>query len=356
MTRYQKGISVAILFIAGLIISRSPLSAGVVNPDISVLGQILTTETNDPGSENKNKPVLTLGETEIMFDSYLNPYSRGTFVFSIDKQGLSTEEACLTIFKGLPLDGLALKAGKYRLGFGKLNPAHPHTYSFIDAPRVMASMLPGDDGFNDTGVQASYMLPTTGSWASIISGDVLGGSSFHPDETKSYLGWLGHWDNSLLIGEATPIDIGISGTQGKDSVQWGTKTNVYGVDFKTKIPITPINVLTLQAEYFYNVSDILTDTTTGAFEKVERAGYYAFFDYRFATRWNGGAIFDTYQPAENKDLTNKAIKFFLGYSLMEETTLLRLAYEKFYPGGNTTVNTVEFQILFSMGPHKAHQF
>ena len=46
-----------------------------------------------------------MGETEIQCDTYLNPYAKGVFVFSIDTSSgasvFSVEEAYMTIFKGL---------------------------------------------------------------------------------------------------------------------------------------------------------------------------------------------------------------------------------------------------------------
>jgi hypothetical protein len=58
----------------------------------------------------------------------------------------------------------------------------------------------------------------------------------------------------------------------------------------------------------------------------------------------------------DKNLRDSAVKYFVGYSLLEETTLFRLAYEQFMPEGSDVVNTVTFQVVFSIGPHKAHQF
>ena len=328
-------------------------AAGVVNPDISVIGQLLYKYHDDKTVQGYGKPTLELGETELMFDSYLNPYAKGAFVFTAGPDSFGTEEAYIDVIKGLP-DGLALRGGKYRLGFGKLNPVHPHAYPFIEPPRVLAAMLPGEDGFNDVGTRASYFVPV--SWASELSADVVKGAVFHPDETKPAAGWLSHWNNSLLLGEATPLDIGASATQGTNNVKWKTKTTVYGVDIKTKIAISSLSNLTLQGEYFYNDSYVVTDSTTGVSDRAGRRGFYAFADLKFAQRWNAGVIYDQYNPAENKSLTDSAVKVFAGFSLLEETTLLRLSCERFKPENSPAVSTVMFQVLFSMGPHKAHQF
>ncbi|HAH32121.1 MAG TPA: hypothetical protein DCL44_07395 [Elusimicrobia bacterium] len=347
--------TICLIFLSSLIIP-APGYAGVTNPDISVIGQLIFKYHNDKTAQDAHRPTLDLGETELVFDSYLNPYAKGFFVFTVgDNEGLRTEEAYIDVLKGLP-DGLALRGGKYRIGFGKLNPVHPHAYSFIEAPRVMAAMLPGEEGFNDVGAHASYLLPTFGSWASDISADFLKGASFHPDEPESRAGWASRWGNSALLNDAIPLDIGISATQGVNNAQWKTKTVVYGADIKTRIAFSGLTNLTLQGEYLYNNSEVVIDTSTGDSSRIRRQGFYFFADLKFKQRWNAGIIYDQYQPIENKNLTNRAIKGFIGFSLLEETTLLRLSYEHFKPENSHAVHTAMLQVLFSMGPHKAHKF
>jgi hypothetical protein len=328
------------------------LRAGVVNPDISVIGQLIY-KYQDGAAPNSGRPSLDLGETELVFDSYLNPYAKGTFVFTAGPDSFGTEEAYIDVIKGLP-DGLALRGGKYRLGFGKLNPVHPHVYPFIEAPRVLAAMLPGDDGFNDVGTRASYFLPV--DWASEISADVIKGGVFHPDETKPAAAWVAHWNNSLIVGDATPLDMGVSATRGTNNVRWNTATAVYGADVKTKLPLPGQRTLTLQGEYFYNDSDVVTSTATGGAARSGRQGFYAFADLKLSQRWNAGLIYDQYNPPENKAYTDRALKVFAGFALLEETTLLRASYEEFKAQNAPVSRTVMLQVLFSMGPHKAHQF
>src|SRR3989339_44775 len=127
--------AICLIFLFTLI-SPDLLRAGITNPDISVIGQLISKYHDDKTAQDAHRPTLDLGETELVFDSNLNPYAKGFIVFTVgDGEGLKTEEAYMDVLKGLP-DGLALRGGKYRIGFGKLNPVHPHTYPFIDTPRV----------------------------------------------------------------------------------------------------------------------------------------------------------------------------------------------------------------------------
>lgn len=349
-----RALTFSALLLLGAVSIAGAAVGGTSNPDISAIGQLVANRTDDASSDHCGSTVLSLGETELVLDSYLNPYARGFFVFSIGDDGLETEEAYITIFKGLP-GGVALKGGKYRLGFGKLNPAHPHTYPFIEPPRVIAAMLPGEDGFNDVAAEVSVLLPTPGSWASILSADAIGGSTFHPDETASKPGWVARWSNSFLAAGDTPVEIGVSAAGGTTDVQRAMRTFVVGADAKTKLALASQTQLILQAEYLVNDGRVLADSSSGRAVTETRRGFYAFADMRYRQRYEAGVIYDRFEP-RGGGAEEEAIKCFLGYSLLEETTVFRLAYEAYMPGGASTVQTITLQALFSMGPHKAHQF
>jgi hypothetical protein len=61
-------------------------------------------------------------------------------------------------------------------------------------------------------------------------------------------------------------------------------------------------------------------------------------------------------PPKDAARVDRAVRVFAGYTMLEESTLLRFAYEYFMPEGEIAVNGVSAQILYSMGPHKAHKF
>lgn len=345
----------AMASLAALPMFSIPAFAGVVNPDISALGQVLGGVTDDGGSPDKNQPALKSGEVEIVLDAYLNPYVKGWFTLSGGADGLGVEEAYATVVKGLPW-GLGLKAGQYRLGFGKSNPTHPHALPFIDPPRSIVSLLPGgEEGFNETGIQVSGFLPTPGSWASTVSGDVLQGREFHPGDDRTRLGWLGRWANDFLIGDATALETGVSGATGIDSIGPDTRAYRLGADAKAKFYLPGSAQLTVQAEGVFSHAHV-ADSTSGPFAAENRVGGYAFFDYRFHIQYNGGMLYEQWEREGNPAAVDRSVKVFAGYAVLEESTLIRLACEHYMPDDGPAVNTVSAQLLFSMGPHKAHQF
>jgi hypothetical protein len=337
-----------------------PLSqyAGVTNPDLSAIGQVLGEYSNQPSLINAEEPTLKLGEAEIILDAYLNPYFKGALNLSGSEDGFALEEAYTTMVKGLPW-GLGIKAGKYRLGFGKINPAHPHAYPFINPPRSLVALLPGgEDGFNETGVQVSDFLPMPGDWASTLSVDLIEGKQFHPNQTWTRMGWLGRWSNDFLLGEVGALETGLSVATGDDVAREWENVFIWGADIKAKFFLPGGSQLTLQGEAILNQGHF-EDTALFVDQRISRQnrkGFVTFADYRYHSRYSGGLLFEQWDNSGLKLTTDKALRTFVGYAFMEETTLLRLGYERFIPEVGDGFDTMTLQLVFSMGPHKPHQF
>ena len=357
----------------------APARAGVVNPDISILGQPTMTwtdakEVNGQPVTDRKRLRLDPGETEIVFDSYLNPYARGMFTLSLGSDGIGLEEGYFTILRGLP-GGLNVKGGKYRVGFGKLNPSHSHTYPFPDRFRVLRQYLPGEDSFNETGISLSERLPLPGDLSVIASADYLQGDSFHPGgqgtapdsrsgETRPAV--LGRLETFTMVGERSGLEFGMSAVQGTNNVAAGTRTTVLGLDAKAKLWKSASSYLVLQAEALgLDRENAAWDSTARGFGKTTTTpkGAYIFADYNFGIRYDLGAAFERYQQPTSAKSWDQGYQLFAGYSLMEETTVFRLSWEHFAPGrpdpmGVTpdAANTLTLRVIYSMGPHKAHQF
>jgi hypothetical protein len=329
-------------------------TAGITNPDISALGQVFTTYTDDQNTESPNKVVPSFGEAEVVFNAALNPFVSGKFVFSIGEEGFEVEEGYASFIRGLPLN-LSAMIGKYRVPFGKLNTVHPHAYSFIRTPHVLnpedAGLLPGEEGFNDIGVDISTLIPVIGNWSIIALADFLQGNSFHPDTSANTYGFSGHLSNTFTLGDRIAADIGGSIAHGINNPAEKTQTIVGGIDAKVKALINPQLTLTIGSEFIYNHSGIAD--STGLKSTTDRSGFYAFADTRIFTRYNFGVLGETWNQDEG---TNYSIKPFVGFSILEESTTFRIAYEYLKRHDEDPVNTFEFQLLFMMGPHKAHQF
>jgi len=330
-----------------------PGMAGIVNPNISAIGQVLSGVTDDPGSVNMNEATLELGEAEFIMEAALNPYFKGWFTIAAGDEGFEVEEAYGTWVKGLPW-GLGMKAGKYRLGFGKLNPVHPHAYPFQETPGAWSSLMPGEEGFNEVAVQASILLPSPGSWAPLFSVDLLQGGGFHPDEEKTAFGWLGRFGNSFLLGDGAALEAGVSGATGMDHIEEDLRGYLAGGDLKVKFFSPGSSQLTLQGEGAFRRSHSV-DSVAGVASE-DRMGFYAFADFRYHTQYNAGVLYDQVERAGDPSLVDRTVTAFVGFAVLEESTLLRAAYSYSMPQGEDGTNALSLQFIFSMGPHKPHQF
>lgn len=331
-------------------LTAAPASAGITNPDLSAIGQVRADYTQDPAAFDTGEPTLGLGECEFILDAALNPYLRGTFVLAADEEAIGLEEAYAALVRGLPF-GLGLKAGRYRLGFGRLNVVHPHAYPFLDAPPAWASLLPGEDGFADVALQASILLHTPGEGASTVSADLLRGAAFHPGEDETRFGVLGRWSHGILLGERGALEAGLSGATGLDSVGSESRAYLAGLDMKVKVYLPGNSSLVLQAEGLYRHGRV-----PGGSEEEDRNGFYAFADYNHRARWNGGFVYDQAVRAGDPGNWDRNAAAFGGFAVLEESTLLRLAVGYSMPEGDDWFYRAALQLLFSMGPHKPHRF
>jgi hypothetical protein len=339
-----------------------PARAGVVNPDISLIGQPIMRWTDAPGDPASKRPTLSVGETELMVDAPLNPYARGTAVLSFADGGVDVEEAFFLLERGLPL-GLAVKGGKYRVGFGKLNPAHPHTYPFADRPHVLAAYLPGTEAFNETGVQLNKQFALPKDIALTASADWLEGDSFHPDSAGAPRpAGLGRLSAFIPIGDRSGLELGSSYTQGTNDVAAATRTAIAGGDLKLKYWTSANGYVLVQGEFLALDREALGWNGLAFVKHTTNAsGGYAFVDWNPSQRYDAGVSAESYEDPLAGGARASAFGAFAGIALMEETTSFRLGYERYNPAHPNTVgpdatNTITLRVLYSMGPHKAHQF
>ena len=162
-------------------------------------------------------------------------------------------------------------------------------------------------------------------------------------------------------------------TQGTNNVAADARTTVYGGDVKAKLWTSANAYLLLQGEYLHLDRDIADRSGTsgryGVFTTRVNGGY-AFADLNWKQRYNVGASVDRYEdPVRLGDSVTSA-GLFAGLALMEETTAFRLDWRRSDRSGGTTipfaggspvvqydpVQQLTLRVIYSMGPHKAHQF
>ena len=228
-------------------------------------------------------------------------------------------------------------------------------------------------------------MPAPGDFSLTLTGDWLQGDSFRIDREPSgapndpltfdpnadrqdeprpaFVGRLAGFGG---ISDRSGYELGISATEGTNNVAAGTRTKAFGADAKLKLWTSANAYLVLQGEMLHLEreqagwdSTLLGYTST----TVTPSGGYAYADFNFNTRYNVGAGYERFQEPVEGEPWNQAIKVFAGYSLLEETTAFRLDWDHFSPASlddalpdPPDINTVTLRVIFSMGPHKAHQF
>jgi hypothetical protein len=363
-----------------------------INPDISLIGTFDTYTNFIKDNPDYGKLIFNIPSFELFLDGYLNPYARAAANISFEDGVFGVEELYAQILRGLPLD-VQIKAGKYLLGFGKLNTVHPHAWPFIDRP-LWQQIYFSDGGFNDIGLDVNFILPIDNFYSTIDLGAYSGnsmalntsGEDTDPNEVRgNSLIFVGRLGSFFSLNDFNNLDVGISGSYGNyakssfyipDSIGFPNQMLKYfygGLDFKFKYKPDGYTSLIIQGEAILNHRDVIRGTETEpSIETISTYGAFIYFDYQFLKQFSIGAKYDfTYGEIGDKysatslsnDDQNKTsgIEGWLGFYPVEETLAFRLStqYLFFNLSDNSTregETTITLQMIFSLGPHKAHQF
>ncbi len=385
-----------IIICAGFTYSQSN-----VNPDISLIGTFNSTMDFTKGSPEKGKLNFEMPEMELFVESYLNPYARAAGNISYEEGEFSVEELYANIVRGLPLDA-QIKAGKYLVGFGQLNMVHPHAWSFVGRP-LFHQIYFSPDGFNDIGFNFSFILPTESFYSNldlgIFKGDAIGGNEVfdptqesiaeHRGRSPIFVGRLGTF---FSLSDYSNLGVGLNGSYGvhakMDINSTGDTTSTFskkslnytyvGLDFKYKYRPDDYTALTIQGEGILNHRNVMREEGTGInspiqeIQNINTYGAFIYIDYLFDKMYSFGAKYDYtdgivgddpgFNTLSNDDQNNtQGLTAWFGYYPIEHTLAFRLNVGQLfyhYADGTSRDNStlVTLQMIFSLGPHKAHPF
>ena len=359
---------VCMLICAFLIFPIVNISAQTtINPDISAIGQILMYSHNDRERVNEYRKFnLSNPSMEISINGYLNPFVRADAIIAWEgEENASMEEFYATVLRGLPL-GMNLRAGKHRLEFGRLNPLHPHTYSFIDLPLVHEAFF-GEEGLNDMNLRASFLLPTGSAYTelmgAITKGEALLAEDALQDNDTTHigLGVFSRLTTSFAVSENSELSLGTSVFNGVYTLEPSQlRTTLIGADVKYKNVRSRYSTLLFEGEVIHRSQE----QETG--KNINSIGEYAYLDYKFNKIYNIGGMFDNVSeksveydtfgtPTETTIRTWRGT-LFVGFAPIEETSLVRLVGHWTKPEDTSGIWELKLQFVFSLGPHKPHNF
>jgi hypothetical protein len=355
-------VSVAVATLLALVVP--PAQAGPVNPDISVLGDTRLSYIDRDGSSDTG---LELVETEIAFVGPVNPYASAEAYLGIHGvDQVEIEEAKLIVERGLP-GGLGLTVGRMLLDFGQLNTVHAHAYPFLDRPLVHQEMF-GEDGALDVAARLDWIAPidavTLRATAGILRGDAFLGGHEHdaggganPDTTSAEadaapeIGFSGRLELFAEPADDVSFRVGGSVLTGEHDPDESARALWTSVDGKVRWDLGPARSLVANAEAAFGSLDGTVEHAAS-----DPWGWFGSLDFRMSRRWNVGSFVEGTSERFEDGVTTTRTGAFVGFALLEETTLFRLIARTTDPDEGESTNEVILQTLFGLGPHRPHRY
>jgi hypothetical protein len=330
---------------------------------------------------------------ELAFDGAVDPYFEGfaNIVFKLNNNNeteVEVEEAFLQT-TNLPFN-LQLKAGQFFAAFGRINPTHPHTWGFADAPLVHGRLL-GPDGLRGVGAQISWTLPLP--WYSQVIVAVQngrGGTGYsfrNPGEDGIFFSrmttdremrgledfvWIPRFENSFNLSETQTVLVGASGAFGSNDTGTNTRTQIYGGDllykWKSSHAEGGFPFVKWQTEVMYRRFEAGRgmDDTFPVAETFHDWGMYSQVLWGFKKGWVAGVRGDYLDMGDSRftDDMDRQSRSRISANLTwypTEFSKIRLQYnhdfleENFFLA-DRDVDSVFLQFEFILGAHGAHKF
>jgi hypothetical protein len=215
-----------------------------MNPDISfILDSAFTWYDDKPDLRGGHDPSgigFNLQGLEMALSADVDPYFRfkSAVVFSLFGLEIGETYGETT---SLPYQ-LQLKAGQFKTNFGRTNPTHMHTWSFVTQPLVLSKFF-GGEGLRGMGVELSQLvLPMPGTFRWYLSVQNVSGAatgrSFAP--TSSDIKELQDLTATARVEEFVPLSpnwdllTGLNYAVGRNKTGKDNLTEVFGPDVYLK--------------------------------------------------------------------------------------------------------------------------
>ena len=315
---------------------------------------------------------FSLGESELVVSSNIDPYFRGQLVAALTPDNaLEVEEA---FFETLQLGrGTMLKGGRFLSAIGYQNGIHQHAWDFQDAPLAYKAFLGGR--WNDDGVQLKWVAPT--DLLVELGGEAGRGRTFPgSDPNKNGAGaWslFGHaggdiaaaaWRAGLSYLATSPRERSFE--DGGITQSFTGSSRLWIADFVVKWPSIKV-----QGEYLRRreSGDLTFNGASGGYAS-RQSGWYLQSVWQFMPRWragyrydrlshgavsNGLGLTDVDAPLLLTDHNPTRHTAMVDWSL-SEFSRIRLQLARDHSRAGATDNQALVQVIFSLGAHGAHTF
>jgi hypothetical protein len=323
----------------------SPGASKVFNPDISVVGNIVGRAGDTiPGEEDVSP--LTLEESEIAFEAFVDPYAKAKVFLAASEDGVEVEEGFIN-FISLPWD-LTAKAGKFKQTFGKVNTFHPHVLPWVDLPLVVTNFL-GPEGLKDHGISVSHIFPNRFDVFTEATVEVASGRAedvFEP-ASRNDLSYLAHLKLYRDFTDNSNIEVGGSLLSGTVADAGASRFGGIDVTYRWK-PLERAIYRSLIAR-----AEMMVNDREGLDERA--LGWYASANYQFARRWFAGVRLDDADRVDDPSINDRGASLILTF-WPSEFSQLRGQYRRTSFGNGPDANELLLQVQFSIGAHGGHPF
>ena len=342
--------------------AAQPRSGASTNPNISAIGDFQSAYSNNA----VRKFDVFFNEGEFSFQSVVDPYARADFFVSFardastEKFEAGIEEAYITTMD-LPA-GLQLKAGKFRMAMGKINPVHPHALPYIDLPNVLVNYF-GDEGLNDEGFSLSLLVPTPLDYYQEFTLEVTAGPTSSPTFARSngnkYF-YLAHLKNFWDLTQNATLELGLTGMVGPNDSSYSTTIGAIDLTYKWKpLQFNTYQSLVWQTEVVFSKAKFHQSSLLGLLRtgnhNVNTWGMYSAVTYQLEKRWFLTGRFDYSNQPTSKDFIERAYSATLGWYATE--------FQKIEIEGKTTTSNFQdnysqamLRWIFVIGAHGAHAY
>lgn len=390
------------------------------NPQISVIGDTVYRSSSideDPAAPDvngnpqgdKNRDRFSLRELEIAFQAAIDPFSRadiylampgvleeiGDDIAAANEQKIEVEEAFITYWR-LPYN-LQLKAGKFRMEFGKNNRQHGHTLYGVERPEVITNFF-GGDGLREQGLSLQTFIPIHGPGTQLeLTGQVVNGEGgeetlFAGTGSDKLMG-LAHVRLYHDINDSSNIDLGYSHLWGHNDPASQYRQRIRGLDVTYRYePVAQAvyKQLIVRGEYLRGDrttpvdlpvdadGDGVDDRSNDFVAHQKPDGFYLMAQYQWDRFWNVGVRYDETNPAlrmadlarsldplvrdrANLTLDKLDVKTAYVTYLNSEFSQFRLEYQNrdtnfALDNSKMGEDRITAQWIWAMGPHGAHKY
>lgn len=321
------------------------------NPKISIIGDFQASY-NSIGDRNFD---LFLNEVEIAANAAIDPYARADFFFAFHKEEgedefhAVLEEAYLTSL-GLPA-GLQIKAGRFRITFGKTNLIHLHALGYIDIPNVVENYF--GEGLIDEGISLNWLIPNPLDFYQDVTFEITRGPavnrSFTLSDKNNFL-YTGHLKNFWDLSDNSTLEFGLSAAIGNNNFSRSTKLAGVDITYKWKpLQFNTYQSFELQSEWLWSNRQITSS------ENIKSIGGYLYTSLQVAKRWFLGNRFDYSNHPDDDTFIERGISGIAGW-YATEFQKIELQLKHTTSNGFDPYNQLMLRSVFVIGAHGAHQY